>query len=69
MTQLATSPFVAVEDSNGLSSKPHNTNGFPSFEGWPTYKDKMHQQMYYKWLERAYKGGLRLIHIAWGSNR
>ncbi len=29
--------------------------------GWPHYLDGGHQQMYYKWVERAYKAGLRLL--------
>lgn len=29
--------------------------------GWPHYLDGGHQQMYYKWLERSYQAGLRLL--------
>jgi microsomal dipeptidase-like Zn-dependent dipeptidase len=39
----------------------HATGGYPSFEGWPGYKNINHQQMYYKWIERSYLGGLRLM--------
>jgi microsomal dipeptidase-like Zn-dependent dipeptidase len=39
----------------------HATNGTGPFEGWPKWSTATHQQMYYKWLERAYKGGLRLF--------
>ena len=28
---------------------------------WPHHLDGSHQQMYYKWVERAYQGGLRLL--------
>ncbi len=35
--------------------------GAPVFNGWPTWHSTTHQQMYYKWLERAWQGGLRLI--------
>jgi hypothetical protein len=31
------------------------------FSGWPKWTSVTHQQMYYKWLERAYEGGMRLM--------
>ncbi len=39
---------------------PHNKGGGQSFGGWPKYNTTTHQQMYFRWLERAYRGGLRL---------
>jgi hypothetical protein len=38
----------------------HNTDGWPSFAGWPRYDSLTHEQVYYKWLERAWRGGLRM---------
>jgi microsomal dipeptidase-like Zn-dependent dipeptidase len=38
----------------------HHVGGSPQFDGWPRWNDSNHQQMYYKWLERAWRGGLRL---------
>ena len=35
--------------------------GAPLFNGWPLWTSTIHQQVYYKWLERAWLGGLRLI--------
>ena len=35
--------------------------GAPLFNGWPKWTSTTHQQTYYKWLERAYQGGLRLM--------
>jgi microsomal dipeptidase-like Zn-dependent dipeptidase len=35
--------------------------GSPVFNGWPTWRSTTHQQVYYKWLERAWRGGLRLM--------
>src|SRR4030095_12636902 len=35
--------------------------GSPLFNGWPTFRSTIHQQVYYKWLERAWRGGLRLM--------
>ncbi len=39
----------------------HDTEGWPSFSGWPTYDTYTHQQAYYRWLKRAYMGGLRVV--------
>jgi microsomal dipeptidase-like Zn-dependent dipeptidase len=38
----------------------HHVGGSPQFDGWPRADDANHQQMYWKWLERAWRGGLRL---------
>jgi hypothetical protein len=37
----------------------HDTVGWPTFGYWPRYNSKTHEQVYYKWLERAWRGGLR----------
>lgn len=39
---------------------PHDTQGWPTFIGWPTAASDTHQVMYYKWVERAWMSGLRL---------
>jgi microsomal dipeptidase-like Zn-dependent dipeptidase len=39
----------------------HNTDGWPTFEGWPKHYSLTHEQVYYKWLERAWRGGLRMF--------
>ena len=39
----------------------HNTDGWPTFEGWPKHDSLTHEQVYYKWLERAWRGGLRMF--------
>ncbi|HEX8031561.1 MAG TPA: PxKF domain-containing protein, partial [Vicinamibacterales bacterium] len=33
--------------------------GAPYFTGWPKWTSTTHQQTYYPWLERAWRGGLR----------
>jgi len=38
----------------------HDTHGWPTFTGWPTFDTYTHQQIYYRWLERAWMGGMRL---------
>jgi len=38
----------------------HATDGYPTFSFWPHYNSLTHQQVYYKWIERAWRGGLRM---------
>ena len=42
--------------------------GAPSFSGWPKWDSTTHQQSYHKWLERAWRGGLRLVTLLAVSN-
>lgn len=40
----------------------HHTDGYPTFTDWPSAHDSStHQTQYYKWIQRAYLSGLRLI--------
>lgn len=39
----------------------HSVQGFPRFEGWPHYSTYTHQQVYHRWLRRAFDGGLKLM--------
>lgn len=40
----------------------HDTTGYPDFVDWPNaVRSSTHQAQYYKWLERAYLSGLRLV--------
>lgn len=40
----------------------HDTSGYPDFDFWPNaWRTPTHQVQYYRWIERAYLGGLRLI--------
>jgi hypothetical protein len=34
--------------------------GWPTFSSWPQHRTLTHEQYYWRWLERAYLGGLRL---------
>ncbi|HEX9697637.1 MAG TPA: hypothetical protein VGB64_15145 [Actinomycetota bacterium] len=43
------------------SPASHDTVGWPTFGFWPRYNSLTHEQLYYKWLERAWRGGLRLF--------
>ncbi len=45
-----------------LPEKTHDTDGYPTFSEWPAAPfSSTHQVQYYRWLERAYKSGLRLL--------
>ena len=35
--------------------------GWPTFKDWPKYDAITHEQSYYKWLERAWRGGQRIF--------
>lgn len=40
----------------------HHADGYPQFTDWPnSWKHRTHQAMYHRWLERAWRGGLRLF--------
>lgn len=53
--------------ASGSPLKSHDTLGWPSFAQWPTAESLTHQGMYYKWVERAWKAGLRLM-VSHGTN-
>jgi hypothetical protein len=44
----------------GNPARCHDPGGWPTFTGWPDHKSLTHEQSYYKWLERAWRGGLRV---------
>ncbi|GGS27492.1 discoidin domain-containing protein [Actinokineospora fastidiosa] len=39
----------------------HDPTGWPTFTDWPAHDSLTHQAAYYKWIERAWRGGLRLM--------
>ena len=47
----------------GTQDGANGNFGVPAFSGWPRWTSTVHQQTYYKWLERAWRGGLRLINM------
>ena len=46
---------------DGSPAGSHDPNGWPSFTGWPAHDTYTHQQVYYRWLERAWRSGLRVV--------
>ena len=45
-----------------LSGNPgHDPVGWPTFKDWPAPESLTHEGTYYKWMERAWRGGQRLF--------
>jgi hypothetical protein len=45
-----------------LSGKPHHDPvGWPTFRDWPAPNSLTHEGTYYRWLERAWRGGERIF--------
>ncbi|MFE7077864.1 discoidin domain-containing protein [Streptomyces sp. NPDC057620] len=53
---------LAVFDfiTNGGDGK-HDPDGWPTFKDWPAHDSLTHQQNYYAWVERAWRGGQRVL--------
>jgi microsomal dipeptidase-like Zn-dependent dipeptidase len=47
--------------SYGSPVGTHDTRGWPVLKDWPHHASLTHEQTYYRWLERSYRGGLRLM--------
>lgn len=45
----------------GLPVAPHDTVGWPTFKDWPAPDSLTHEGTYYKWMERSWRGGQRLL--------
>lgn len=49
---------------NALYGDPlrkHDPVGWPTFADWPAPSSQTHEQTYYRWIERAYLGGVRIM--------
>src|SRR3546814_20319592 len=55
--------------SYGNPFETHDTTGWPSFTDWPAHDSLTHEQTYYKWVERAWRGGLRIFTNLFVANR
>jgi hypothetical protein len=38
----------------------HDTTGWPTFVDWPAHQSLTYEQTYHRWIERAWRGGLRM---------
>ncbi|MGD8860929.1 MAG: hypothetical protein PVI30_13040 [Myxococcales bacterium] len=39
----------------------HDVTGYPGYRGWPRWDSYTHQQVYHRWLRRAFDGGMKLV--------
>jgi len=55
--------FAVAENflSYGTPVGTHSTDGWPNFDGWPKYFSLTHEGTYWKGIERAWRGGLRIL--------
>jgi hypothetical protein len=53
-------PVLENAVSPGAPGPVHDTTGWPTFKDWPHHASLTHEQTYYKWLERAWRAGLRI---------
>lgn len=47
--------------TTGTPAGTHDTDGWPTFAGWPRADSLTHEGTYWRWLERAWRGGLRIV--------
>jgi hypothetical protein len=55
--------FALAENllSYGTLTGTHSNHGWPNFDGWPKYFSLTHEGTYWKGIERAWRGGLRIL--------
>ncbi|MDX6740641.1 Coagulation factor 5/8 type domain-containing protein [Actinocorallia sp. A-T 12471] len=55
--------YAVIENffMHGTVTGEHATDGYPTFTYWPAHDSQTHQMMYHTWLERAWRGGLRVL--------
>lgn len=60
--QVADGRGALLEDalSGHTPGTGHDPVGWPTFSYWPNPHSLTHQQVYYKWLERSWRAGLRI---------
>jgi microsomal dipeptidase-like Zn-dependent dipeptidase len=47
--------------STGSLTGTHSNKGWPDFDGWPRYDSLTHEGTYWRGIERAWRGGLRIL--------
>lgn len=56
-----TGHFALLESVLGGTALPGGTQAFPTFAQWPSHESQLHEQAYYTGIERAWRGGLRVL--------
>ena len=53
---------AVLENALSGGGRPtHDPVGWPTFQDWPAHDSLTHESSYYRWLERAWMGGLRVF--------
>lgn len=61
-SSLNVDDLAPILTTGEVPSFNHFTAGYPDFTAWPSsWGSSTHQTMYYRWIERAYLAGLRLV--------
>ena len=47
--------------NTGTPVGTHSPEGWPSFAGWPRDESQTHEGTYWKWIERSWRSGLRIM--------
>ena len=53
----------------GNPAQPHDTRGYPYLTSWGSTKNLTYEGMYWRWVERAWASGLRLMVMSVNENR
>ncbi|MCZ2523704.1 galactose-binding domain-containing protein [Streptomyces sp. HB2AG] len=53
--------LALFENVTGGADGHHDPVGWPTFRDWPAHDSLSHQQNYYAWVERAWRGGQRIL--------
>jgi microsomal dipeptidase-like Zn-dependent dipeptidase len=60
--QFSRPNFIHVfQKKLGGNDPPDDAEGYPDFTNWPTWNDLTHQKMWVEWIQRAVRGGLRVM--------
>jgi hypothetical protein len=60
---VANGKGAVLEDvlNSGTPGTGHDPVGWPTFKDWPAPHSLTHEGTYYKWMERSWRGGLRIF--------
>ncbi|MBB3046121.1 hypothetical protein FHR99_000357 [Litorivivens lipolytica] len=50
-----------VEMATSDAFEGHQTRGWPDYSDWPRHDSLQHHQTYYRWMERAFLGGQKIL--------
>ncbi len=60
--ELDTDALIGVFITGRTPEFNHHPEGYPTFTDWPNaWNSSTHQAQYHRWIERAYRSGLRLL--------